>query len=125
MEEVNRVALDIVAVECVDGNESNLCVGLLVHLGAKVFDLGDRGLVENAGKVVDVAGGLERGDRLGAGETSQNKARQKKKGKPQTKLCAERHRKIVQEWQELRVAAKPQSAIGKLRSERVKPPAWG
>ena len=54
LEKVNRVTLDVAALERVDGDDGNLGVSFLVDLRTQVVELGDGVAIENMGEVVDV-----------------------------------------------------------------------
>ncbi len=62
LKKVDRVTLDVAAVERVDGDDGNLGVRFLVDLLTQVVELGDGAVIENVGEVVDVAGRLELGN---------------------------------------------------------------
>jgi len=93
VEKVDGVAFDIRAVERIDGNNGDLGMSFFVNLAAKVFDLRFGGLIEDAGEIVDIAGGLELRDGLGPGNDGQRYSEQR----DQTEFRAQTHSKIVQE----------------------------
>jgi hypothetical protein len=64
LEEIDRVALDVAALERVDGYERDLRVGLGVELLGDVRDLRGRLRIQDVREIVDVIGGLELRDRL-------------------------------------------------------------
>jgi len=93
MEKIDGITFDVGAVQCIDRDESDLSVGLIVDLMAEVFYVGSRAGIEDVGEIVDVAGGLEVFDRLGV----RGHAEQENEKSQQTELRAHVHRKIVQE----------------------------
>jgi len=74
MEEIDRVTLDIGAIERPDGHHRDLSMCLPVNLPADLVHLRDRVLVQNVGKVVDVVGGFELGDRFGLRRQNQQQS---------------------------------------------------
>ena len=65
MEQINRITFHVGAVERSDGHYRDLGMSLFVDLAADLVDLRDCVPVQNVGKVVDVIGGFEFGDRFG------------------------------------------------------------
>ncbi len=65
MEKIDRITLDIGAIERFDGHDRDLCMSLLVDLAADFVHLRDRVLIQNVSKIVDVVGCFELSDRLG------------------------------------------------------------
>jgi hypothetical protein len=62
--QVDRVALNVRPIQGVHRDYGNLRMRLLVELLADVIELRDGVLIENVGKVVDVIGGVQLGDRF-------------------------------------------------------------
>ena len=65
MKKIDRVTFDFFPVQRMDGYNRDLGMRLLVDLPADLVDLCNGVLIENVGKIVDVARGLELGDRFG------------------------------------------------------------
>ena len=92
LEQVNRVALDILAVQSINCYEGDLRVRFFVQLAANVLDLGLGRWVQDVSKVVDVTGRLKLRDGFCLGEN----ARDQQKG-GQAGSCASTHSRIVQD----------------------------
>src|SRR4029077_6918610 len=92
LKQVNGIALNVAAVECIDRDERDLGLRFFVNLAAHILDLGFGFRVENMSKVVDVSGGLKLSDRFCLGG---NAGDQQQDG--QANSCADTHRQIVQE----------------------------
>ena len=93
VEEIDGIAIDVGAVQSIDGDYGDLRVGFLVDLAADVFHLADCAGIEDMREIIDVAGGLEIFNRLGV----RAEAKRENEKHQQTELRAHVHRKIVQE----------------------------
>jgi hypothetical protein len=56
--ERNRIILNRLPIQRLDGDDGDLRVGFLINLGAKRFELRARGWAQDAGEIVDVPSGL-------------------------------------------------------------------
>src|SRR5271165_342841 len=73
VEKIDGIALDVGAVERVDGDYGDLRMGFVVDLVADVFHLRGCAGVDDVGEIVDIAGGLELRDGLSPGGERERK----------------------------------------------------
>lgn len=93
LEEVDRITLNIGAIEGVDRDHGNLGMGPLLDLAADVIHLRDRILVKNMREIVDVVGCPQLRDRLCRHGYDQRQ----NKDCNQTQSCQRTHVRIVQD----------------------------
>ena len=62
LEQINREALDIGAIQRIDGYQRDLGVRLFVDLLAGVVDLRNRVRIKNVREIIDVSGRLQLGN---------------------------------------------------------------
>src|SRR5271165_1120135 len=96
MEQIDRVALNVVAIERVDGDQRDLSVCLLIDLGADVRDLRSRRLIDDVRKVVDIARGLEVFDVLSKDARGDDRDEEQRDDE-ESMTSAPAHSEIVQE----------------------------
>ena len=91
-EEIGGIAFNVDAIQCVDGDDRDLGMSLLVDLGTDVGHLRNGGGIQNVCEIVDISGRLQLGDRLGPRPCAQ-----RKQGSGQAQSQAPIHSQIVQD----------------------------